>query len=34
MRARRAAQALRGAGVDAVVLRGGMDGFNRRRQPA
>ena len=34
MRARRAAQALRGAGVDAVVLRGGMDGYNRRRQPA
>ncbi|MDQ0615655.1 molybdopterin/thiamine biosynthesis adenylyltransferase/rhodanese-related sulfurtransferase [Microbacterium sp. W4I4] len=34
MRARRAAQALRGAGVDAVVLRGGMDGYNSRRQPA
>lgn len=34
MRARRAAQALRGAGVDAVVLRGGMDGYRRRRQPA
>jgi adenylyltransferase/sulfurtransferase len=34
MRARRAAQALRGAGVDAVVLRGGMDGYISRRQPA
>src|SRR5690606_41358618 len=34
MRARRAAQALRGAGVDAVVLRGGMDGYSRRRQLA
>ncbi|MGN7979465.1 ThiF family adenylyltransferase [Microbacterium sp. 22195] len=33
-RARRAAQALRGRGVDAVVLRGGMDGYERRRQPA
>lgn len=33
-RARRAAQALRGRGVDAVVLRGGMDGHERRRQPA
>ena len=33
-RARRAAQALRGRGVDAVVLRGGLDGYERRRQPA
>jgi adenylyltransferase/sulfurtransferase len=33
-RARRAAQALRGRGVNAVVLRGGMDGYERRRQPA
>ncbi|OJU38645.1 MAG: hypothetical protein BGN97_09585 [Microbacterium sp. 69-10] len=33
-RARRAAQALRERGVDAVVLRGGMDGYERRRQPA
>lgn len=31
-RARRAAQALRGAGVDAVVLRGGMDGYRGRRR--
>lgn len=34
MRARRAAQALREAGVEAVVLRGGMDGYTSRRQPA
>jgi adenylyltransferase/sulfurtransferase len=33
-RARRAAQALRGRGVGAVVLRGGMDGYGRRRQAA
>lgn len=33
-RARRAARALHGAGVDAVVLRGGMDGWNSRRQLA
>jgi len=33
-RARRAAQALRGRGVDAMVLRGGMDGYERRRRPA
>lgn len=33
-RARRAARALRGAGVDAVVLRGGMDGYTRRRNAA
>ncbi|BDZ37451.1 ThiF family adenylyltransferase [Microbacterium suwonense] len=33
-RARRAARALRTAGVDAVVLRGGMDGYNSRRQSA
>ena len=33
-RAGRAARALREAGVDAVVLRGGMDGWNSRRNAA
>lgn len=33
-RARRAAQALRDRGVDAVVLRGGMDGYESRRRRA
>ncbi|WP_417556089.1 ThiF family adenylyltransferase [Microbacterium sp.] len=33
-RARRAAQALVGRGVNAVVLRGGMDGYNSRRHAA
>jgi adenylyltransferase/sulfurtransferase len=33
-RARRAARALTGKGVSAVVLRGGMDGYNSRRSAA